>query len=73
MSIRALALELYRAQQAVDTLQKALEKAPPAERDGLTQELRVARKELEMLRKMLEGRKESGLSRKKTVFGGRKF
>lgn len=65
MSIRALALELYRAQQAVDTLQKALNSAAPAEKEGVARELREAQRELEMLRKMLEGRKESGSFRKK--------
>jgi len=65
MSIRALALDLYRAQQAVDKLQKALSAAAPAEKDGIAGELRAAQKELEMLRKMLEGRKESGSFRKK--------
>ena len=65
MSIRALALDLYRAQQAVDKLQKALSDAAPAEKDGIARELRSAQKELEILRKMLEGRKESGSFRKK--------
>ena len=65
MSIRALALDLYKAQQAVDKLQKALNGAAPAEKEGIARELRSAQKELEMLRRMLEGRKESGSFRKK--------
>ena len=76
MSIRALALDLYKAQQAVDKLQKALKNAASAEKDGIAGELRLAQKELDMLRKMLEGRKESGSFRKKfsgSSFGGCKI
>lgn len=71
MSIRALALDLYKAQQAVDKLQKALSGASPAEKEGVARELRDAQKELEMLRKMLEGRKESGSFRQKFSGFGR--
>lgn len=71
MSIRLLARELYKAQQAVDTWQKAVEAAPPAAKEEAARELRAARKELEMLRKMLEGRKESGSFREKFAGFGR--
>ncbi|EKD37183.1 MAG: hypothetical protein ACD_75C01226G0005 [uncultured bacterium] len=74
MSIRALARDLYKARQEVERLQKMLQEAPPGERDGITQELRAAQKELEILRKMLDGEKESGSFRKRfTGFGGRKL
>lgn len=71
MSIRALALDLYKAQQQVERLQKALSVAAPAEKDGVAQELRAAQYELKILRKMLDGEKESGSFRKKFSGYGR--
>jgi hypothetical protein len=65
MSIRALALDLYKAQQQVERLQKALSVAAPAEKDGVARELRAAQYELKILRQMLDGEKESGSFRKK--------
>lgn len=74
MSIRALARDLYQARQEVERLQKILAEAAPGERDGITQELRAAQKELEILRKMLDGEKESGSFRQRFAgFGGRKL
>ena len=71
MSIRALALDLYKAQQDVDKLQKALSAAAPGEKDSIVQELRAAQNELQTLRRMLEGKKESGSFRKRfSGFGG---
>lgn len=73
MSIRALAQDLYKAQQEVERLQKVVKEATPGEKDGLVQEMRAAQKELEILRKMLDGEKESGSFRKRfSGFGGRK-
>ncbi len=68
MSIRALALELYRAQQRVDQLQKRHDAAAQVEKAELGRELKFAQKELEMLRKMMDGRKEAGQARKR--YGG---
>jgi hypothetical protein len=65
MSIRALALELYRAQKKVAELQKAIEAKGQGAAGNLDQELRAAEKEMSMLRKMLDGEKESGEFRKK--------
>ena len=65
MSIRVLALELYRAQKKVAELQKAVEGAGQGAADQLAQELRAAEKEMSILRKMLDGEKESGEFRKK--------
>jgi len=65
MSIRLLAVELYRAQQKVDRIQKEIDKADYKEQESLQDELRIAGKELQLLRKMLDGRKESGSFRKK--------
>jgi ABC-type Zn uptake system ZnuABC Zn-binding protein ZnuA len=71
MSIRALALDLYKAQQQVDRLQKALSDAAPTEKDSVARELRAAQSELKILRKMLDGEKESGSFRKKfSGYGG---
>ncbi len=60
MSIKALALELYRARQKVDMIQKEIEIKTGQERETLKNELKTAQKEWQMLRKMLDGRKESG-------------
>ncbi len=69
--IRALALDLYKAQQAVAKLEKTIAGAAPVEKETLIRELRAAQKEVEMLRKMLDGKKESGLpGRKSSMFGG---
>ena len=61
MSIRQLAKDLYRAQKNVDALQKDVEEsqAEPG-KNVLTAELKFALQERDMLRRMLEGEKESG-------------
>lgn len=58
MSIRALALDLYKAQQQIDLLEKQLAAAAPASRDALVEELRQARANWSLLRKMMDGEKE---------------
>lgn len=65
MSIRALAKDVYRAQQNFDRLKTAYDSAEPADRQAMAQELNLAEKELQMLRRMLDGEKESGVFRKK--------
>ena len=71
MSIRALAKDMYRAVQTVEALNKKLEVAVPQEADSLRLELQMAEKELSILRRMLDGEKESGEFRKKfSGFGG---
>lgn len=61
MSIRLLAKDLYRAEKNVDTLQKNLEESQTEpEKKSLTAELKLAVQERDMLRRMLEGEKESG-------------
>jgi hypothetical protein len=57
MSIKALALELYRAQQKVSRLEKELEQGAPLEKDRIKDELRAAVAEMKMLRRMLDGEK----------------
>lgn len=58
MSIRALALDLYRAQQEVDRLEGELAAATLAGRECNDQELRQAREHLRLLRRMMDGEKE---------------
>ena len=65
MVIRALATELYRAQQIVHMLQDQFETAPLAQRDRLRHELKRAQAECDQLRRHLEARKEAPLNRRK--------
>jgi hypothetical protein len=60
-----MAMELYRAQQEVEALQKKHDSATPEEKKALAQELNLARKEQQMLRRMLDGEKESGAFRQR--------
>jgi hypothetical protein len=63
MVIKALALELYRAQQTVHKLQDQLEKATLADKERIKEELRVASAECRLLRRMVEGKKQKPLFR----------
>ena len=65
MSIRALAKDLYKAQQCVDHLEKELKTADPENTERLCGELRQAQAELRMLKKMMAGEKEGAAFRKK--------
>ncbi|MEE4134526.1 MAG: hypothetical protein V2I32_00495 [Desulforhopalus sp.] len=60
MSIRALARDLYRAQQRVDQFRRELAAASGEEHVALAASLREAEQELRMLRGMLDGEKASG-------------
>ena len=55
MSIRGIAKDLYRLQQAVDALEKKLASAPQDERDEIEQQLRKAKAEHPQLRRILDG------------------
>jgi hypothetical protein len=57
MSIKALALELYKAKQKVDRLEAQLEEATINERESIRNELREAQAELKILRNILNGEK----------------
>jgi len=73
MSIKHLALDLYRAQQNVESLEKAIKAALPNEPADLQEELRMAKAEWQMLRKMLDGEKENAALRAKNgIFGGKR-
>lgn len=65
MSIRAIARDLYRVQQQVDTLEKQMAAASPTDQDRIQGELHQAKKEMAMIKRILDGEKESGQFRKK--------
>ncbi|NNK97047.1 MAG: hypothetical protein HKP41_22055 [Desulfobacterales bacterium] len=58
MSIRALASELYRAQQKVHKLQDQLEVAGINKKDQIRRELKQAEVECNQLRRIIEAEKE---------------
>ena len=63
MVIRALAADLYRAQQKVHRLQEQLETASLAEKENLREELRIASAECKQLRRLVEAKKQKPLFR----------
>ncbi len=65
MSIRLLAKDLYRSQQNVEQLQKKYDDSSVTEKTILGIELKAAVQEQDMLRRMLDGEKESGEFRKR--------
>jgi hypothetical protein len=69
MSIKMLALDLYRAQQKVRQLETRLEESPPGGKDAVSDELREARAELQQLRNMLEGAKSPSPYRTLSTWG----
>lgn len=66
MSIKALAVELYTAQQKVHQLQDKLEKAHLKEKEQLRDELKIAEAECNQLRRIVDGEKENAKSRMNT-------
>ncbi|HDI59549.1 MAG TPA: hypothetical protein ENF48_04190 [Desulfobacteraceae bacterium] len=58
MSIRLLASELYRMTREVERLEKALEAAPPEQREALSRELARVRADRDRLRQALDGHKD---------------
>ena len=61
--IKALAIELYRAQQKVHRLQEQLENAPLSEKEAIGRELRAATAECNQLRRLVEAKKQQPLYR----------
>ena len=57
MSIKAIALELYKAQQKVNSLEARLEGAQINDKEPLRKELQEAQAELKILRNILDGEK----------------
>ena len=66
-----MAKDLYAAQQNVDQLEKKMAESSTAELLELSRELKLALKERDMLRRMLDGEKESGEFRQKFEGFGR--
>jgi hypothetical protein len=58
MSIRMIAIDLYRAIKEVEKLEKELENAPYEKREALANKLRKAKAEERQMRGMLEVKKE---------------
>ncbi len=56
MSIRLIAKELYQLQQKVEVIEKEMEGAPFGKRVALEKRLQQARKEVQQMRKILDGR-----------------
>lgn len=59
MSIRILAKELYRLQQAVEKLEEELASAAAGQQERIETKLREARAERSRLRAILDGQKDS--------------
>lgn len=59
MSVKALAIDLYKAQQIVIGLESELENPAAPDKEKIREELRIARAEWKVLRRMLDGRKET--------------
>jgi len=57
MSIKLLAVDLYRAQKKVHQLEEQLAEASLNEQEAISWKLREAKEELRVLRNMLEGAK----------------
>lgn len=68
MSIRLLAIELYRTQQNVARIEAQLAVEPVSTIDVLREEFRYAQAELQQLRKMLDDKKTSSSLRVPSVY-----
>ncbi len=66
MSIRLLAIDLYRLTREVERLERELEAAPPSRRDAIAGQLARARTERDRMRQALDGQKDGG--RKERTF-----
>ncbi len=58
MSIRMIAIELYRIMREVDELEKRIEASPLEKRDKMRDRLRKLKAERNRMRRMLDGRKD---------------
>ncbi|MBT8347348.1 MAG: hypothetical protein KJO60_00900 [Desulfofustis sp.] len=61
--LKALAIDLYRAQQRVHQLEEQLENAPLSEKEAIKRELRGANAECNQLRRLVEAKKQKPLYR----------
>jgi hypothetical protein len=58
MSIRMIAVELYRTIREVAEIEEELAKAPIEKREALKDKLRQAKADREQMRRILDGRKD---------------
>jgi hypothetical protein len=58
MSIRLIALDLYRLTKEVEKLESKIKKAPEEKKPELEQQLRQLKAERNKIKKILEGKKE---------------
>ena len=58
MSIRLIALDLYRLTKEVEKLEREIKKAPEEKKPELEQRLRQLKAERNTMKKILEGKKE---------------
>ncbi len=73
MSVKAIAIELYKAQQKVSRLESELENPAQKNKAKIEDELRLVRAELKMLRSMLDGEKAaSPFKSNPSTFGTRR-
>jgi len=59
MSIRLIAIDLYRLIKEVEALEKKIEKASAEKQEGLKEQLRKLKAERDRMRRMLDGEKDS--------------
>lgn len=59
MSVKALAIDLYKAQLRVSGLESELKNPAAPDKEKIREELRIARAEWKILRRMLDGEKET--------------
>ncbi len=64
MSIKLIAVELYRLVKEAERLEKALAEAPPEKKTAIENELRKIIAERNRMREMLDGQKDAPASRK---------
>ncbi len=65
MSIKLIAVDLYRAQKAVWKLEKELEEATLKDKEAIKRKLRQAQAEWQQLRNIMDGEKRPSVFRKK--------
>lgn len=59
MSIRLIAVDLYRLIKEVEDLEEKIEKAPHEKKEALKDRLRKLKAERDRMRRMLDGEKDS--------------
>lgn len=69
MSIRVLAIELYRVKNTLEKLEKKFQAASEEEKQRMLSDLNETRREYQTIKKMFDAKKENGLdARNKNSF-----